>query len=166
MSLSVTEASAVNTLLRWVMSEPGADGKAVSPDDAKLAARTLAGAANRKLMAGIVPADVVAFPFERVCLGELDDAAQLAESQELCWLTTTSLDRSEAAAYGVGRRILAQRAARRLLKRQREEAAAAQAAYNDDRERETLGYRTEERDYDRDHQRPPRAAEFREEAAS
>jgi hypothetical protein len=56
-AFSVTEASHVNTFLRWFLNEPRC--MTVPTDDqARLALVALAGAASRRLMAGFTPTEV------------------------------------------------------------------------------------------------------------
>jgi hypothetical protein len=58
-TLSVSEAAAVNTVIRWAMGLPrGQGGELVSDADATTAARLLATKAQKTLMAGLRPDDV------------------------------------------------------------------------------------------------------------
>lgn len=53
MAMTISEASATNTLLRYLFGETGyVSGGAVSPEDARAAAITLAKSANARLGAG------------------------------------------------------------------------------------------------------------------
>jgi hypothetical protein len=59
MALSVSEAAAVNTVVRWAMCRPrGQGGELVSDADATTAARLLVTKAQKTLMAGLRPDDV------------------------------------------------------------------------------------------------------------
>lgn len=58
MSLTIGEANAVNTLLRWQLGLPNALGESVDRDDALAAAELLSEHAYRSLYAGLRPVDV------------------------------------------------------------------------------------------------------------
>lgn len=51
--LTVTEASAVNTLAAWILGRPRWEGPLPSDQDARAALETLAGSSHKRLMAGI-----------------------------------------------------------------------------------------------------------------
>ena len=53
MALTIGEASAVNTLIRWVLNERDAVGDPIDPSDAGNAACILARSAHKTLMAGL-----------------------------------------------------------------------------------------------------------------
>ena len=52
MAFSVTEASHVNTFLRWFLNDPGLVRKLPTEVEARFALSALADSANRRLMAG------------------------------------------------------------------------------------------------------------------
>ncbi len=58
MALTIGEALAVNTLVKWILGQPNAIGADISGDDALKAAQLLADHANKALHAGIRPEEV------------------------------------------------------------------------------------------------------------
>jgi hypothetical protein len=58
MALTISEANAVNVLVRWLAQKQGPSGQEPCPDQAERAMGLLVDHANKTLMAGLSPADV------------------------------------------------------------------------------------------------------------
>ncbi|MCO5167906.1 MAG: hypothetical protein M9894_16300 [Planctomycetes bacterium] len=58
MSVTVTEAHAVNVVLDWIFPDGRTDSRTPSSDDLREALRALATSANKRLMAGWSPEQV------------------------------------------------------------------------------------------------------------
>lgn len=58
MAMTVTEANAFNHLIDWLFKSKDLEGKPITDAAAKSAAKTLAASSNKRLSAGITPAQV------------------------------------------------------------------------------------------------------------
>lgn len=56
--MTIAESNAVNTVLKWIMGQPGPTGSQVTDEAATKAAQLLATKAYKALMAGLTPGDV------------------------------------------------------------------------------------------------------------